>query len=409
MRGGYRDVNLWTVWESKSMRKNLLAASLMGLFAASAAHAQSSVTLYGSLDAGVVYVNNVTGSHTWAQTSSALSPTYFGLRGVEDLGGGLKAIFDLESGFNLNNGSLANDGALFGRKAYVGLQSDQYGALTLGRQFDSVVDYLGPLSASGQNYGVLLAGHPYNNDNVAGIFSLSNTVKYTSANYSGFQFGGLYGFSNSPDFANNRAWSLGASYNNGPLSVGAAYLQINNNPDVAFNTSGTLNDATANMVAETQRTYGIGATYAFGPAKVGLLFTRSQYFNLEGIAAGGISPSITTGQGLNINNYEINGTYSLTPAFALLGSYTFSDGKSGGGAVTGGNQFPKWHTVLLGGDYSFSRRTDVYLAAVYQHASGSLGLNPDGTSAPNVAAINTLPPSSTANQVAATIGIRHRF
>lgn len=391
------------------MRKKLLAASLMGLFAASAAHAQSSVTLYGALDAGIAYVNNVAGSHVWLQSTSALTPTYFGLRGVEDLGGGLKAIFDLESGFNLNNGTLANNGALFGRKAYVGVQSDQYGALTLGRQFDSVVDYLGPVSATGQNGQVQLAGHPFNNDNVAALYSLSNTIKYTSANYAGFQFGGLYGFSNSTDFANNRAWSLGASYVNGPITIGAAYLQINNNPTLAFNTSGTLNAATTNILAETQRTYGIGGTYAFGPAKVGFLFTRSQYFNLDGIAAGGVSPSITTGQGLNINNYEINGTYSLTPAFALLGSYTFSDGKSGGGAVTGGNQFPKWHTVMFAGDYAFSRRTDVYLAAVYQHASGSLGLNPDGTSAPNVAEISTLPPSSTQNQVAAAIGLRHRF
>jgi general bacterial porin, GBP family len=392
------------------MRKKLLAAGLVGFFAASAAHAQSSVTLYGSLDAGLVYLNNVAGGgHAWVQSSSALSPTYFGLRGVEDLGGGLKAIFDLESGFNLNNGALANSGTIFSRQAFVGLQSDQYGMLTLGRQYDLVADYLGPVSASGQNAGVQLAGHPFNNDNVAALYSLANTIKYTSANFSGFQLGGMYGFSNSTDFANNRSYSFGASYNNGPLSVGAAYLQINTNPNVAFNTSGTLNAASADILAETQRTYGIGGTYAFGPAKVGFLFTRSQFFNLDGIAAAGISPSITTGQGLNINNYELNGTYSLTPAFAVLGSYTFSDGKAGGGAVTGGNQFPKWHTALLGGDYAFSRRTDVYLAAVYQHASGSLGLNPDGTSAPNVAAISTLPPSSTQNQVAAAIGLRHRF
>jgi predicted porin len=391
------------------MRKNLLAASLMGLFAAGAAHAQSSVTLYGALDAGIVYVNNVQGSHAWLQSSSALTPTLFGLRGAEDLGGGLKAIFNLESGFNLNNGRLANDGALFGRKAFVGLQSDQYGALTLGRQFDSVVDFLGPLSASGQNYGVLLAGHPFNNDNIAGMFSLSNTIKYTSANWSGFQFGGLYGFSNSPEFANNRAWSVGASYNNGPLNVGAAYLQMNNNPDVPFNAAGTLDPANANMLARTQRTYGIGATYAFGPAKVGFVFTRSQYFDLVGIAAGGVSPSITAGQGLNINNYEINGTYSLTPAFALLGSYTFTDGKARGGGVTSGTQYPKWHTAFLAADYSFSRRTDVYLAAVYQHASGTLGVDAAGGFVNNVAAINTIGPSSTQNQVAATIGLRHRF
>ncbi|RQH05328.1 porin [Paraburkholderia dinghuensis] len=392
------------------MRKKLLAASLMGFFAASAAHAQSSVTLYGSLDAGLVYVNNVAGGgHAWVQSSSALSPTYFGLRGAEDLGGGLKAIFTLENGFNLNNGTLGNSGTMFNRKAFVGLQSDQYGSLTLGRQYDFVAEDLGPLSSAGQNAGVQVAGHPFNNDNVAALYSLANTIKYTSANYSGFQLGGMYGFSNSTDFANNRSYSFGATYNNGPLSVGAAYLQINNNPNAAFNTAGTLNPASATIIAETQRSYGIGGTYAFGPAKVGLLFTRSQYFNLAGIAQGGVSPSITTGQGLNINNYEINGTYSVTPAFALLGSYTFSDGKSGGGAVTGGNQFPKWHTAMLGADYAFSRRTDVYLAAVYQHATGSLGLNPDGTAAPNVAAISTLPPSSTENQVAAAIGLRHRF
>ena len=389
------------------MRKHLLAAGALGLCAAGAAHAQSSVTLYGTLDAGILFANNVAGSHSWVQSTSALSPTYFGLRGVEDLGGGLKAIFDLESGFDLNNGRLANNGSLFGRKAYVGLQSDQYGALTLGRQFDSVVDYLGPESAAGQNYGVLLAGHPYNNDNVAGMFSLSNTIKYTSANWAGLQFGGTYGFSNSSEFANNRSWSAGVSYNNGPLSLGAGYLQMNNDPNAAFNPAGSLDPATANIIAGTQRTYGAGGTYAFGPFKVGLLFTRSQFFNLAGISAGGFTPSITTGQGMNINNYEINGTYNLTPAFAILGSYAFSDGKTSGTGF--GNQHPKWHTAMLAADYSLSRRTDVYLAGVYQHASGSLGVNPDGSSAPNVAAINTLGPSSTQNQVAATLGLRHRF
>lgn len=391
------------------MKQTLLAAGLIGLGAASAAHAQSSVTLYGSLDAGIVYVNNVGGSHLWAQTSSALSPTYWGLRGVEDLGGGLKGIFNLESGFNVNNGAFAGGGSMFNRKAYVGLQSDQYGGLTLGRQFDSMNDFLSPVSATGQNGNVLLAGHPLNNDNLASINSFNNTVKYTSANYSGFQFGGTYGFSNSTEFANNRSWSVGAAYNNGPLNVGAGYLQVNNNPNAPFNTSGSLNAGTTDMLAETVRTYGVGGTYTFGPAKLGLLFTRSQYFNLVGITAGGASSSSTAGQGININNYEINGTYSLTPAFAVLGSYTFSDGKSGGGSVTGGNQYPKWHTAMLAGDYSLSRRTDLYVAAVYQHASGSLGLNPDGTSAPNVAAINTLPAASNQNQVAATVGVRHRF
>ncbi|CBW77066.1 Outer membrane porin protein 32 precursor (plasmid) [Mycetohabitans rhizoxinica HKI 454] len=111
--------------------------------------------------------------------------TYFGLRGDEDWGTGLHAIFKLESGFNLNNGQYSESGSIFNRQAYVGLRNDQYGALTLGRQYDSVVDYLAPLSAAGSGYGNNLAGHPFDNDNLDNTFSIKNAVKYTSPNYYG--------------------------------------------------------------------------------------------------------------------------------------------------------------------------------------------------------------------------------
>lgn len=187
------------------MKKALILAGVLGAFAISA-HAQSSVTLYGSLDAGIVYANNVGGHSLWAQGSGALSNNYFGFRGAEDLGGGLKAIFTLESGFNLNNGGYKNGDDGFNRQAYVGLKSDQFGTLTLGRQYDSMVDYLSPLSEAGAGFGNNLAGHPFDNDNLAQSYSIKNSVKYASANYSGFQFGGLYGFSNDANgFANGRA------------------------------------------------------------------------------------------------------------------------------------------------------------------------------------------------------------
>lgn len=81
---------------------------------------------------------------------------------------------------------------------------------------------------AGAGYGNNLAAHPLDNDNLDTSFSIRNAVKYTSANYAGLKFGGLYGFSNSAgDFSNNRAWSIGVSYDNGPLSVAAAYLQLN--------------------------------------------------------------------------------------------------------------------------------------------------------------------------------------
>ena len=385
------------------MKKTLIIAGIMGAFAINA-HAQSSVTLYGTLDAGLVYTNNQGGHNNWQQGSGTVSDTYFGLRGSEDLGGGLHAIFTLEDGFNINNGQFNESNTLFNRQAFVGLQSDQYGTLTLGRQYDSVVDYLGPLSEAGTGYGNNLAAHPFDNDNLDNSYSIKNAVKYQSANYAGFHFGGLYGFSNDAGgFANNRAYSAGASYTNGPLNVAAAYLQLNNSLG-STNSGGAVSagaGSDANLTAVTQRTYGVGANYSFGPATVGLLWTHTQDDNLIAGDQNGVGFTVPTGTNLHLDNYEVNGKYALTPALSLNAAYTFTNGHATGGTSDGD---PKWQTVSLQADYSLSKRTDFYLEGVYQHASGTLG---DGSA--NVAMINTLSPSSNGNQVAATVGLRHRF
>ena len=382
------------------MKKTLVAAALTGVFAMSA-HAQSSVTLYGTLDAGLIYTNNQAGHSNWQQGSGTVSNTFYGLRGNEDLGGGLHAIFTLENGFNINNGANSESGSQFNRQAFVGLKSDQYGQLTLGRQYDSMVDYLAPLSAAGNGYGNNLAAHPFDNDNLDNTFSIKNAVKYQSATYNGLQFGGLYGFSNTAgQFSTNRAYSAGASYQNGPLSVAASYLQLNNG---GTNTVGVTSeqDGDSNFAATLQRNFGAGANYTFGPATVGLVWTHTQLDGLQGINSGGTVVGGLTGTDLNLNNYEINGRYALTPTLGLTAAYTYTDGHVSG---AGGSGDPKWHQVMLQSDYMLSRRTDIYLEGVYQHASGTLG---DGRA--NVAAIGSLTPSSTTNQVAVTIGMRHRF
>jgi Outer membrane protein (porin) len=128
-----------------SMKKSLLALAALGAFAG-VAHAQSSVTLYGIIDEGFNINTNSGGKHLYNLSSGVLQGSRFGLRGTEDLGGGLKAIFVLENGFDVNNGKLGQGGLMFGRQAYVGLSS-QFGTVTLGRQYDSVVDYVGPLEA----------------------------------------------------------------------------------------------------------------------------------------------------------------------------------------------------------------------------------------------------------------------
>jgi predicted porin len=383
------------------MKKTVIAAGLMGAFAITA-HAQSSVTLYGTLDAGLVFANNEGGHSNWQQGSGSVSNTYFGLRGSEDLGGGLHAIFTLESGFNLNNGGFTENNTVFNRQAFVGLQSNQYGTLTLGRQYDSVVDYLAPLSAAGGGYGNNLAAHPFDNDNLDNSFSVKNAVKYQSANYGGVKFGGLYGFSNDAgQFSNNRAWSAGASYGNGPLNVAAAYLQLNNSGSNNVGGAVSQGDGTAAIAAQQQRTYGAGLNYAYGPANVGLVYTHTQLDGITGVNVGGTTLAGVAGTNLHMDNYEVNGRYALTPAMSLAAAYTFTDGKVSG---SNGSGDPKWHTVSLQGDYSLSKRTDVYLEGVYQHASGELG-----NFGANVASINTLSPSSTANQTVVAVGMRHRF
>src|ERR1700761_8451239 len=114
------------------MKKILIATAVAASFA-SAAHAQSSVTLYGALDAALTYTSNVAGGSKYSLGSSN-DENRFGLRGTEDLGGGLKTVFTLEQGFNLNDGSQGNASRMFSRQAFVGLSS-QFGTVTLGRQY----------------------------------------------------------------------------------------------------------------------------------------------------------------------------------------------------------------------------------------------------------------------------------
>ncbi|SOE99626.1 porin [Burkholderia sp. OK233] len=105
-------------------------------------HAQGSVTLYGVIDEGVNYQSNAAGNRLFNLSSGVIQGSRWGLRGAEDLGGGTRAIFVLENGFDVNTGALGQGSRMFGRQAYVGLSSDTYGTLMAGRQYDSVVTSL---------------------------------------------------------------------------------------------------------------------------------------------------------------------------------------------------------------------------------------------------------------------------
>ncbi|WP_323183487.1 porin [Paraburkholderia sp. CNPSo 3076] len=390
------------------MTKIRLTLAASGLLAAATVHAQSSVTLYGLIDAGLMYTNNVKKGTAqgalWQATSGNINGSRWGLRGAEDLGGGLKAVFVLENGFNVQNGKLGQDSRLFGRQAYVGLSSGQFGTLTLGRQYDSLVDFVSPLSGTAGTFGDTGFAHPFDNDNLNHSLRMNNAVKYASANYAGFQFGGLYAFSNNTQFAVNRAYSAGASYTWGPLNVAAGYLQINGSTGTSSSSSGAVDigESTANgtggfvLGADVQRTVGAGINYTFGPAVVGFVYTHSQYQGTTSFGQTNVNNSGT----MRFDNYELNGRYTFTPAFHIGIAYTYTDGSVGNGSNTAFGSDPKWNQVNLQAVYMFSKRTDVYAEAMYQHVSGHQ----------YVAFINTAGgASSTGNQVVATVGFRTRF
>ncbi|MBN3835050.1 porin [Burkholderia sp. Ac-20344] len=385
------------------MKKSLLALVALGAFAG-AAHAQSSVTLYGIIDEGLLFNNNAGGKHLYSMASGVMQGSRFGLRGTEDLGGGLKAIFTLENGFDVNSGKLGQGGLMFGRQAYVGLSS-QYGTVTLGRQYDSVVDFVGPLEA-GDQWGGYIAAHPGDLDNFNNAYRVNNAIKYTSPTYAGFSFGGLYSLGGiAGQFAKNQVWSLGAGYNNGPLVLGVGYLNARTpgNAGGMFNNGSTASAAPVTSPvygayannANTYQVIGAGGAYTFGAATIGATYSNTKF---KGFSVG---PYVN--QTATFNNGEINFKYQLTPALILGAAYDYTQGSKIDGASAA-----KYHQGSLGVDYFLSKRTDVYVIGVYQHASGN-ALDAGGNVVKATAAINGLSGSSTSNQVAARVGIRHKF
>lgn len=378
------------------MKKLLLPAAFVAFFAGSAAHAQSSVTLYGVLDTGINFTSNAGGHHAWAMVSGDVSETRFGLKGTEDLGGGLSAIFTLENGTNLNNGQLNEGGRLFGRQAFVGLNSANYGTFTMGRQYDAAVDLWSSFTGAGNAIGDL-AAHPFDNDNADYDYRFNNSVKYVSPTVAGFQFEGVYGFSNSTNFADNRAYSAGVSYAAGPFSAAVAYVRQNGSN---LTTSGAV-AGDGVFTASHQQNIDAGIKWTFSDSSnVALAYSHVDVYNPT---ANAYAPNIGT-QAWNswkFDNVEINGTYFFNPALFLAGAYTFTHGNLNDG--TGGSS-QNWHQVSLMLNYSLSKRTSVYVQGAYQHTNGKTGTDLDSAHI-----IGSTDLSSTGNQMVYRVALMHTF
>ncbi|VXC92229.1 Outer membrane protein (Porin) [Burkholderia sp. 8Y] len=384
-----------------------------GLGLAGAASAQSSVTLYGLLDVGINYQSNANGKQLYNMTSGMLNGDRFGLLGKEDLGGGLSAIFRLENGFDITNGRLGQGGLMFGRQAYVGLSSQSLGTVTLGRQYDAIVEFVNPFAVANTWGGPPLA-HPGDVDQMAHTNRVNNSIKYMSQDYGGFRLGGLYSLGGvAGDVTRNQIYSVGAGYKHGPFAAAVGYLNVRE-PNVSFwgdtgspaATTGGVPGAnfggspvtTGFASAHSLQALAVGAQYQVGPVLLAANYSNTQFRGLGDRSAGPV-PAGGIGGTARFNTGEFNVTWQAMPS-VLLGAvyqYTKTSGVSG---HTGAS----YNEAGVGASYSLSKTTQLYMIGIYQKASGT-----DSTGREAVASIYNITPSSTNHQAYVRLGIQKRF
>lgn len=315
---------------SKIVKKNTIVVAVAAILGSSAAFAQSdsSVTLYGVMDSAILYQGApVKGTGTggkWSLSGGGENSSRWGMRGVEDLGGGSTAFFQLESGILSNNGTYTMS-ALFGRMAMVGIGT-RYGKISAGRQLtpyylDAVIKG-DAMEAGYLNY----IGTTFN------LYSrVSNSVLYSSPRFYGLRVDVMYGLGNTAGNFNAASSYNGAlDYVNGPLHAAlAAYRQ--------YSTDGSTVDHSEVITAS----YDTGPVIIYGAA-------TSVRSGLNGV------PGVTK-QDTNVNSYSVSATVKLNPFNNIkLDAHYATDERKG--PNTGGN------AVVLGAAYTYilSKRTNVY-------------------------------------------------
>jgi predicted porin len=335
------------------MKKSLVALAVLA--ASGAAMAQSSVTLYGWLDeyVGSVKTDSASGSLTNTVLSSGgVNGSRWGLKGTEDLGGGLKANFNLQQGFSLDTGGASNGSGFkgsgtpgFNRQAWVGFSGD-FGAIRLGRMTspfddaegasDAVFDSaLSPMNSVFRTTSTGTSLIP--NVTVSGYDKyLSNTVQYLSPGMSGFKLYGSYSLGEDKTATANATGetSLAVTYADGPLSGEFAYQTLKTN---------VVNASDKNFLR-------LGAAYAFGPAKL-----KGTY---------GKAGNVGNKSSAEATEWQLGLDYSVSPAFTLSGSFAKSTDNStlstAAANGAGGSGEVARDGVGFGGAYTLSKRTYLY-------------------------------------------------
>lgn len=342
------------------MKKSLIALAVLA--ASGAAMAQSSVTLFGIVDTGVGYVKNSGGDKKIGLTTSGNATSRLGFRGVEDLGGGLKAGFWLEGELQGDDGNAA--GLNFKRRSTLSLAGN-FGEVRLGRELvagyvkTSSYDLFGQVGM-GQFLG--WSSKLYGAD-VGGVRA-DNMVTYYTPNFGGFTAAVNYGFGESTvSNSTNRYIGGYAAYDNGPLSV---TLAVDKN-----NLAAMTDDRTQ---------WSLGGSYDLGMLKASALYQEVKF------------KDTITSDSSKFRNWLLGVSAPVGPGTikAQYASYKLTDSND------------KAHQLSLGYVYDMSKRTAVYGTASFLNNKNGAAVSLAGNGLPLAA-------DDGRNQSGFQVGIRHAF
>ena len=327
------------------MKRTLIAAA--AVLAAGTAFAQSSVTLYGRVNTSVEYQTNHHAGDDTSRTVLQNNASRWGLRGSEDLGSGLKALFVLESGFQSDTGAANAAGSLFGREAWVGLAGN-FGRVRLGNLAPTAAYYTLADYVSLHNHDTGTS-----EDKLylyAGGAPLTNAIAYNTPSFGGVVVEAQFGLKETTVGGKNTA-VVAANYDRGPLHLGASFVNGPTALGSFFTGAATAPSATYLDSKE----YGVRALYELGAFTVGAYYVRN---DLEGAGLADVKRDA----------YRLAGMYTMGAA-ELHANVGFADDLKVGGTDTKSTSALQY---TLGANYNLSKRTKVY--AFYTRVNNSKGI-----------------------------------
>jgi len=384
------------------MKRTLIALAALSAIAG-AAHAQSSVTLYGIVDAAVRYTDHQgpaadSNQGLWKEVGGGMSQSRWGINVREDLGGGLAAIVNLENRFLTDSGANASVAGGAWAQSWVGLQSDSFGRITMGRQYNVLFDVTTSTFASFKYSPYIEAYKP--EIAVALGARNDNMVKY-AITLGGFtaEVQGSLGEGQAISATNpigGKSAGAMAKYTFGPFAGGGGYLQRED------------------LSGLKAKGYVVGAAYTQGPIYISGGYAENKFdqgFNSAFLLAGSGydntfmfnlgSAALNAAANINVDKrtlWFVGATYQFTPAFNLGVAYWNIDQKQFQFIPGRSIGDPKGDFVAVIADYAFSKRTDAYVGFDYTKVKGPIQFT-DTTGAGNGATTRD----------GFMIGVRHRF